>query len=228
MVSSRFLIFLCSCFIILIGISCNEGGKQAGRAASQNPRYEFIPRLAIDSQIYYFTEFEGNQPRSTDSLKYSLRSLGNGQYVQYELYNEYLNQSGRLELDVLESVIDTDDTIQSQKVRDQRFVLYGDSLSLYRFETQKKSLDQSYQIAVGDTTYSVYNLLGYAHQADYTPTHRVFFTQRYGSFFMWFGDWNTIELTRTKFPDGAEDLLALRAKVRELVSIPFPPVAPSP
>lgn len=217
--------------ILFVGLSflissCNEAGRQAGLAAAQDPRYEIIPQLAKSSQTYYFTEFEGNQAKSIDSLKYHLREVGDGQFVQYELYNTFLNPSGRMELDVLESFLDTGDTVQSQKVRDQKFILDGDSVSLSRFDTKKLALDETYQINVGDTVYTVYNLLGFAHQADYTPSHRIFFTQRFGSFLMWYGDWKTLELTHTKEPMAPEDLLMLRSEVRDLLSIPFAPQAP--
>ena len=227
MAPTRILIFpiLFTCLSCLLS-SCNEEGRQAGLAAAQDPRYEIIPELASNSQTYYFTEFEGNQAKSIDSLKYHLREVGDGQFVQYELYNTFQKAEDYLELDVLESFIDTGDTIQSQKVRDEKFVLRGDSLSLSRFDTKKTSLEESYALNVGDTTYTVYNFLGFAHQADYTPSHRIFFTERFGSFVMWYGDWNTIELTHTKYPDAPEDLLMLRAEVRDLLSIPFAPGAP--
>lgn len=224
MVSTRVLI-ISVLSILACCTSCNEDGHQAGRAASQDPRFEEVKKLAGDSQVFYFTEFTGNQPKNTDSIKYSLREIGEGQYVQYELYNEYQNTAGNLELDVLESFIDTGDTIQKQKIRDQKFLLEGDSISLTRFDTKSIALQEFYEFPFEDSTYRVYNIFGYAHQGDYTPSHRIFWTQEFGSFLIWYGDWNTVELTHSKEPINAAALLHLRSEVRKLLAIPFEPEA---
>lgn len=223
MVSTRILT-ISLIFSVFTLFSCNQQGEQEGRAAEQDPRFEEVSALFEDTQVYYFTEFTGNQSKSTDSLKYSLRDVGNGQYVQYELYNEYTNTNGNLELDVLESFIDTGDTISKQKIRDQKFLLIGDSLSLTRFDTKSTSLQETYEIVAGDSTYLVYNIFGYAHQGDFTPSHRIFWTQEFGSFLIWYGDWDTIELTHTKEPVNAEALLELRSQARKLLAIPFEPL----
>lgn len=223
MVSTRFLTILLACCVLLFA-SCNKDGQQTGEAAAQDPRYEEVAKLADSPQWYYFTEFTGNKPKNTDSIKFALRALGEGQYVQYELYNEYLNPNDQLELDVLESFIDTGDTIQRQKVRDQKFIKVGEDLSLSRFDTKGISVQEIYEVPVGDSLYSVYNIFGYAHQGDYTPTHRIFWTQEFGSFFIWYGEWNSLELTHAKLPVNDAALLALRAEVRKLVAIPFPPL----
>lgn len=222
MVSSRILIISILSTLLLCA-SCNQGGHQAGRAASQDPRFEEVAKLAGNSQVYYFTEFTGNQPKNTDSIKYSLRDVGEGQYVQYELYNEYLNPAGDLELDVLESFIDTGDTIQKHKIRDQKFLMKGDSVSLTRFDTKSIALQEQYEFPFADTLYRVYNIFGYAHQGDYTPSHRIFWTQEFGSFLIWYGDWNTLELTHSKEAIKEDALLYLRSEVRKLLAIPFEP-----
>lgn len=224
MVPTR-LIIISVLSLIVMTSSCDQSGHQTGRAASQDPRFEEVAKLANDSQVYFFTEFIGNQPKNTDSIKYSLRDVGEGQYVQYELYNEYENTAGNLELDVLESFIDTGDTIQKQKIRDQKFVMKGDSVSLTRFDTKSIALQEFYEFTVSDSTYRVYNIFGYAHQGDYTPSHRIFWTQEFGSFLIWYGDWNTVELTHSKEPINATALLHLRSEVRKLLAIPFEPEA---
>lgn len=222
MVPTRFLI-ISALLGLVICISCNQDGHQAGRAASQDPRFEEITKLANTSQVFYFTELIGNQPKSTDSIKYALRDVGEGQYVQYELYNEYQNSAGDMELDVLESFIDTGDTIQKQKIRDQKFLMQGDSLSLTRFDTKSIAMQEAYEFPFADTVYQVYNIFGYAHQGDYTPSHRIFWTQEFGSFLIWYGEWNTLELTHSKEPINTEALLHLRSEVRKLLAIPFEP-----
>lgn len=222
MVSSR-LLTISTLSILVFCISCNQEGHQTGRAASQDPRFEEVTKLAKSSQIFYSTEFTGNQPKNTDSIKYALRDIGEGQYVQYELYNEYQNTAGDLELDVLESFIDTGDTIQKQKIRDQKFLLKGDSLFLTRFDTKSIAMQEGYEFLFADSLYQVYNIFGYAHQGDYTPSHRIFWTQEFGSFLIWYGDWNTIELTHSKEPINQAALLHLRSEVRKLLAIPFDP-----
>lgn len=225
MVSTRVLI-ISALSILVFCTSCgNQGGHQDGRAASQDPRFEEVAKLANDSQVYYFTEFTGNEPKNTDSIKYSLREIGEGQYVQYELYNEYQNTAGNLELDVLESFIDTGDTIQKQKIRDQKFLMEGDSVSLTRFDTKGIALQEFYEFPFADSIYTVYNIFGYAHQEDYTPSHRIFWTQEFGSFLIWYGDWSTVELTHSNEPINKEALLHLRSEVRKLLAIPFEPKA---
>ncbi len=223
MVIFRFRILILSAFLALSLIACNEDARQQGAAALQDPRYEIIPALLQDSQWYYFSSFVGEKPGKRDSLRRSLRSLGEGQYVQYELYNTFTSPKGVLELDVLESMIDTGDSVLRQKVRDQRFEFAGDSLKLIRFDTQGLALHEVYEVPVADTVYRVYNLYGFAHQSDYTPTHRVFWTEAFGSFLFWYGDWSTHELTHTSFPINQDALLALRAEIRQRLAIPFPP-----
>lgn len=222
MVSTRFLV-ISALSILVFCTACNQDGHQAGRAASLDPRFEEVANLANSSQVFYFTEFIGNQPKNTDSIKYSLRELGEGQYVQYELYNEYQNTAGDLELDVLESFIDTGDTIQKQKIRDQKFVMKGDSVSLSRFDTKSIAMQEEYEFPFADSLYRVYNIFGFAHQGDYTPSHRIFWTQEFGSFLIWYGEWNTIELTHSKESINQEALLYLRSEVRKLLAIPFEP-----
>ena len=223
MVMVRLSPLISSLVIVLFALACNEEGRQQGAAALADPRYDIIPALLQDSQWYYFTSFVGEKAGDRDSLRKHLRALGEGQYVQYELYNTFTNPKGVLELDVLESFIDTGDTLLRQKVRDQRFELTGDSLRLVRFDTQGLALHEMYEVPVADTVYKVYNLYGFAHQTDYTPTHRVFWTEAFGSFLFWYGEWRTHELTHTSIPTNPEALLALRADIRERLAIPFPP-----
>ncbi len=217
-------------FLVLALVSlyaCNEDGLQSGQAAMQDPRYEMVREMVSDTQMYYFTEFEGAKTLSQDSLRYHLRLKGEGQYVAYELYNLYEGEIGELEADVLETEIDIHDTVLKQKVRDQRFVIQNDSAKLSRFDIKHVGLNESYEVPVGDTTYQVYNFLGYAHEADFTPSHRIFWTQQFGAFALWYGGWNTLELTHTRYPDDPGALYALRSEVRKLLDIPFDPPMPA-
>ena len=212
-------------FGLLSGLffSCDDQARQQDEAAFRDPRYEVVPALANDSQVYFYLAINGGEILSTDSLAFTIRDLGEGQYVQYELYNSYLNTRKHIELDVLETFIDTGDTILRQKVRDQRFEVNGDTVKLLRFDTKAVSLHEVYEVAVGDTTYLVYNLYGFAHETDFEASHRIFWTQEFGSFLIWQGKWMTLELAGARHPINQDALMALRTEIRSRLAIPFPP-----
>ncbi len=209
-------------FLLILFQACSQPAEQQ----VADPRYEVIPALDSASQVYYFQEFTGDIPGQTDSIKMATSNLGQGRYLVYEIYNEYLNAQEQRELDVLETIIDTGDTVMMQKVRDQRFVWNSGELKLTRFDTKSVRLDEVYEVAVGDTIYLVYNLYGYAHPEDFTPSHRIFWTEDFGIFFFWYGKWHTLELVGTKEPYREEALLALRSEIRDQLAIPFDPIAP--
>lgn len=136
-------------------------------------------------------------------------------YQQVEVYNVYEAEDGTREYYVLEFALDTTNTASRQSVLDYQVVVEPDTAYIQLNEENTFQLKAHRRMQVGNQSFEVYKLWGYAHPMDTQPVHHKYWTPRLGTLMIYAGKNDTFELVEGNID--ADTLSMLQASLKQAI-----------
>ncbi|MDX1907868.1 MAG: hypothetical protein SF053_12615 [Bacteroidia bacterium] len=204
-------------FILLLMTACGRHQTLFDRSAPEDLPPQ-LRELAIAAAAYgdpsyvrTYTFTDGNQPVRTEV---TWLRLDPGQRIrQREVYHVFDSRAlDTREYYVTEMRLDLQDTVSRQLFLDFRIVADRDTARVVIADRQEVRVNRIDTLVVGGESEVVARLLGYAHEGDDRPGHHKYWSPRYGTLLVWYG--NGTRLTLTDAPPAQRDqALALVAAV---------------
>lgn len=149
-----------------------------------------------EGKVVYQQVF-GTEKENPEKRWVQILPINEGQnYQQVEVYNVYKGSNHEREYYVQELVIDPKDTSSRQPILDYQFVISPDSIYFTSTTPYEFKIVGKQMVSKEGKMYEIYQLFGYAHIGDLTPSHHKYWSPEFGTVLMWFGDDRYFEMIK--------------------------------